>query len=102
MNSTGADLLVLGLGNVLLGDDGVGPAAVARLHDHHVIPDGVLCLDGGTLGLSLLPYLEDARMVVMVDAIAADAPAGVASIKAASNRLMQRSSGYRHRAPATA
>lgn len=76
MNSTGADLLVLGLGNVLLGDDGVGPAVVARLRDHHVIPDGVLCLDGGTLGLSLLPYLEDARMVVMVDAIAADAPAG--------------------------
>ena len=33
MSNTGADLLVLGLGNVLLGDDGVGPAAVARLRD---------------------------------------------------------------------
>jgi hydrogenase maturation protease len=76
MSSTAADLLVLGLGNVLLGDDGVGPAAVARLRNTRAIPAGALCMDGGTLGLSLLPYLEDARMVIMVDAVAADAPAG--------------------------
>jgi len=76
MNDTAAGLLVLGLGNVLLGDDGVGPAAIARLRDAHEIPDDALVLDGGTLGLSLLPYLEDARTVILVDAVAADAPAG--------------------------
>lgn len=76
MNDTGSQLLVLGLGNVLLGDDGVGPAMVARLRDTHTIPQGARCVDGGTLGLSLLPYLEDARMVIMVDAVAADAPPG--------------------------
>jgi hydrogenase maturation protease len=76
MSSTAADLLVLGLGNVLLGDDGVGPAVVARLRDSYTIPEGARCVDGGTLGLSLLPYLEDARMVVLVDAVAADAPPG--------------------------
>jgi hydrogenase maturation protease len=76
MNSTASDLLVLGLGNVLLGDDGAGPAAIARLRDAYQPPPGTLLLDGGTLGLSLLPYLEDARRVILVDAVAADAPAG--------------------------
>ena len=76
MNDTSSDLLVLGLGNVLLGDDGVGPAMVARLRDTHTIPQGARCVDGGTLGLSLLPYLEDARMVILVDAVAADASPG--------------------------
>ncbi len=62
-------LLVLGLGNVLLEDDGVGAAAVARLLDDYDAPDGVRVLDGGTLGLSLLPYLEESERVILVDAI---------------------------------
>jgi hydrogenase maturation protease len=69
-------LLVLGLGNVLLEDDGVGGAAVSLLRERFEVPPGAKVLDGGTLGLSLLPYLEDARRVILVDAVAADAPAG--------------------------
>ena len=76
MNETASELLVLGLGNVLLRDDGAGPAVIASLRERRLAPDGVRLLDGGTLGLSLLPYLEDARRVVLVDAVAADAPAG--------------------------
>ena len=76
MSDTASELLVLGLGNVLLGDDGAGPAVVARLRDEHVTPAGMRLFDGGTLGLSLLPYLEDARRVILIDAVAADAPAG--------------------------
>ena len=76
MNETACELLVLGLGNVLLGDDGAGPAVIARLRAGHLAPVGVRLSDGGTLGLSLLPYLEDARRVILVDAVAADAPAG--------------------------
>ena len=60
MNRT-TPLLVLGLGNVLLEDDGVGSAAVALLLDRYACRRTVTqVLDGGTLGLSLLPYLEDA------------------------------------------
>ena len=70
------ELLVLGLGNPLCGDDGAGVAAVARLRERYESPPGVLALDGGTLGLSLLPHLRRARVVILVDAIAADAPAG--------------------------
>jgi hydrogenase maturation protease len=77
MNDTGA-LLVLGLGNVLLTDDGVGSAAVAMLLDRYQPPPGARVLDGGTLGLTLLPYLEDAETAILVDAVKTDAPAGTA------------------------
>ena len=70
------DLLVLGLGNPLCGDDGAGVAAVARLRERYEPPPGVLVLDGGTLGLSLLPHLRRARAVILVDAIAANEPPG--------------------------
>ena len=69
-------LLVLGLGNLLCGDDGLGAAAVARLDRNWEPPDGTLVLDGGTLGLALLPYIEDSRDVILVDAVCADEPPG--------------------------
>jgi len=71
-------LLILGLGNVLCGDDGMGAVAVARLREQYEIPEGVSVLDGGTLGLSLLPHVEDAEKVILVDAIRADGPPGSA------------------------
>jgi hydrogenase maturation protease len=76
MSNRSTRLLVLGLGNVLLSDDGVGPAALALLRRHHRPPVGTLVLDGGTLGLALLPYIEDAESVLLVDAVMADAPVG--------------------------
>ena len=65
-------LLVLGLGNLLCGDDGLGAAVIARLTDLYDVPDGVSVLDGGTLGLALLPYLEDSEKAILVDAIRTD------------------------------
>jgi hydrogenase maturation protease len=69
-------VLVLGLGNVLLGDDGLGAAAVARLEGEYSIPPGVHVADGGTLGLSLLGLLTDADHVILVDAVRTDDPPG--------------------------
>jgi hydrogenase maturation protease len=74
--SKSTPLLVLGLGNVLLGDDGVGSAAIALLLERYSAPRGARVLDGGTLGLSLLPYLDEAEAVILVDAIRADRPPG--------------------------
>jgi hydrogenase maturation protease len=69
-------LLVLGLGNLLCGDDGLGPAAVGMLTRRFEVPDGVRVLDGGTLGLALLPYVTDAAHVLLVDAVRAPQPPG--------------------------
>ena len=69
-------VLVLGLGNVLLGDDGLGAAAVARMERDYRIPPGVRLEDGGTLGLSLLGLLADSDRVILVDAVRTDEPPG--------------------------
>lgn len=70
------DVLVLGLGNVLCGDDGAGIAAVHRLQRHYELADGVAVNDGGTLGLSLLPLVDSADRVILVDAIRGDGVPG--------------------------
>jgi hydrogenase maturation protease len=74
--SGGDPLLVLGLGNVICQDDGLGVAAVIRLLEEYRPSPGVRVLDGGTLGLSLLPTLEAADTVLIVDAIRSDGPPG--------------------------
>ena len=70
------ELLILGLGNVLVGDDGLGAAAVAELERNYDIPPQVRVADGGTLGLALLgPFAESAH-VILVDAVCVNAAAG--------------------------
>lgn len=76
MTARPTPLLVLGLGNPLCSDDGLGVAAVAALLGRYRPPEGARVLDGGTLGLSLLPYLEDAGEAIFVDAIRDEAPPG--------------------------
>lgn len=67
--------LVLGLGNVLMGDEGVGVHVVKAL-EKHALPDGVECLDGGTGGFILLEPLQDADRVFLIDAAADGNPVG--------------------------
>lgn len=69
-------VLVIGLGNSLAGDDGIGPAALALLARSGRAPPGVELVDGGTLGLRLLPLLAGASAAILVDAVRLDAPAG--------------------------
>ncbi len=69
-------LLVLGLGNVLCGDDGVGPAVVAELGRRYAPPSGARVVDGGTLGLALLPLLADAEQILLVDSVLTGDPPG--------------------------
>jgi hydrogenase maturation protease len=66
---------VIGLGNPLMGDDGFGLVALARLRDEWTL-EGVELVDGGTWGMSLLPLIEDSERVVLLDAIAAGARPG--------------------------
>jgi hydrogenase maturation protease len=68
--------LVLGLGNILLGDEGVGVRVVERLQELYEFPQGVQVLDGGTLALDLLPYVEDADHLLVIDALEMGAEPG--------------------------
>ena len=70
-----SQVLVLGIGNVLMGDEGVGVEVVRHLESLS-LPEGVVCLDGGTGGFHLLGPLQEASEVVIVDATIDGSPAG--------------------------
>jgi hydrogenase maturation protease len=69
-------IYVLGLGNVLMGDDGVGPAVVRAFEAEYIVPPDVEVVDLGTPGLDLSPWLADADCVVIVDTVRSDLPPG--------------------------
>jgi hydrogenase maturation protease len=71
--------LVLGIGNLLMGDEGVGVHAL-RAFAREPWPESVTLLDGGTGGFHLLEYLSDYPRIVMVDATMDGAPAGTVSV----------------------
>jgi len=62
-------ILVLGLGNALMTDDAYGCRMVAELQERFEFPPGVALLDGGTLGLDLLPRLEGVERLLILDAL---------------------------------
>lgn len=69
-------ILVLGLGNLLMSDDALGSRAVAELEKRYLFPESVELLDGGTLGLDLLPRLEGIERLLVIDALQMGAAPG--------------------------
>ncbi len=67
--------LILGLGNVLMGDEGIG-VYVARALQEHSLPDNIECMDGGTGGFHLLGTLQSADRLILIDAAADGNPEG--------------------------
>jgi len=78
-----APVLVLGLGNTLLGDDGFGPTVVADLAKRYdYVDDLVEFLDGGTQGLDLLGRIADRQALLVLDAVSTGlAPGSVSVLK---------------------
>lgn len=66
---------MLGLGNVIMGDEGVG-VHVVRALEKHPLPTNVECLDGGTGGFVLLEPLQEADRIILIDAAADGNPLG--------------------------
>ena len=62
-------VLVLGVGNLLLTDEGVGIHAVNALLQDYSIPDGVEVVDGGTSGMELLTFITQAAHLIILDAV---------------------------------
>lgn len=71
----GCAVLVVGCGNLLRGDDGVGPILVRHLWERGV-PDGARLVDGGTAGMDVAFQMRGAARVVIVDAAATGAAPG--------------------------
>ncbi len=69
-------VLVLGIGNVLWADEGFGVRCVEEMAERCALPDRVRLLDGGTQGLYLLPFLEEADALLVFDAIDFGLPPG--------------------------
>ncbi len=63
------ELLILGIGNILWADEGFGVRCVEAMDAAYQFGDDVTLMDGGTQGLYLLPYLEDARRLIVFDAV---------------------------------
>lgn len=73
--STERKTLILGLGNLIMGDEGVGVHTV-RAIEGQPLPANVECLDGGTGGFILLEPLQQADRIFLIDATADDSPYG--------------------------
>jgi len=69
-------VVVLGLGNILHSDDGVGPQAIGRLRQDPRVLSDVSLIDGGTLGLELLTYVWDCSYLLVLDAVDVGQPPG--------------------------
>ena len=71
-----ATCVVLGLGNTLHSDDGIGPQAIERLRSDARVPTDVALIEGGTLGLELLTYIWDCSYLLVLDAVDVGQPPG--------------------------
>jgi len=69
-------IVVLGLGNLIRSDDGVGLCALRELEQDPRLPPDVTLVEGGTKGLELLPYISDASCLLVLDAMDVGAAAG--------------------------
>lgn len=69
-------VVILGVGNLLLSDEGAGVHVIQRLQERFALPAEVQVVDGGTLGMDLLYYLEGCQTLLIVDAVATGKPPG--------------------------
>lgn len=67
---------ILGIGNLIVGDEGFGVHAVRYLEENYDFPDSVLIKDGGTAGIYMSPFLEECDPVLVIDVVDIEAEPG--------------------------
>lgn len=72
-------VLVMGIGNLLLQDEGAGVRAVEAFERNYTFPDCVEMLDGGTSGIELLQYIVGRDVLILVDVVRTGSPSGTLS-----------------------
>ena len=69
-------ILVLGLGNILMGDEGLGVRISEMLASDYKLPENVEVVDGGTAGMDLMETVAESDAVIVTDAIFSQKPPG--------------------------
>ncbi len=69
MTTAETKTLVLGLGNLVHSDDGLGVHAIQRLSEDPRVPSDAVLMDGGTQGLNLLPHIAAFQRLLVIDAL---------------------------------
>ncbi len=85
-------VLIAGVGNVLLGDDGVGPYVACLLQSRYTFPENVRVEDLGTPGLDLVVHLSEADTILIVDCVDDNKPAGTITVYQRQDIVRQRTS----------
>lgn len=67
--TTTDNILVLGIGNILWADEGFGVRAVEEFHRRYQVPENVVLMDGGTQGLYLVQFVQEAQKLLVFDAV---------------------------------
>jgi len=67
---------ILGIGNLLVSDEGFGVHFINYLNSRYILPDNVSILDGGTAGIMLAPFIEDVDLLYVIDTVAIKAEPG--------------------------
>ena len=82
-----ANTVVLGVGNILLSDEGFGVRVVEALSKRFHFPESVDVLDGGTLGIELMRFLDGAERLILIDAIHGTEPGSFRILQGEEVRL---------------
>jgi hydrogenase maturation protease len=77
---TVSDVAIIGIGNILLGDDGVGPYVVRTLEASYEFGSNVQVLDVGTPALDFIDNLVGMDAVILIDSVENDEPAGTITL----------------------
>jgi hydrogenase maturation protease len=64
-----SDVTLLGIGNLLMGDEGVGIHALKTLRESYTFSPEINYIDGGTTGLDLIPFFENCKKMIIIDAV---------------------------------
>jgi hydrogenase maturation protease len=76
MQKTDKKIGILGVGNLIVGDEGFGVHVVHYLEKHYEFPDNVIIKDGGTAGIYMSPFLEECDPVLVIDVVDIEAEPG--------------------------
>lgn len=82
MQKTTSKVTIIGIGNVLMGDEGVGVHIARYLTENKILPPDVECIDGGTGSMTLLEPMQTASTLILIDAtVDADPPGTVKRLR---------------------